>query len=438
MNKKLLITDIYDTSFLRLALEKHQFEIWYQPLFNHASGALIGAEALIRWRHPQMGLLLPEHFIPVFEKNGFIYELDQYVWEQVCIFLNEHYISGNRLLPITVNISKYCLLQANIVKIFMELIKKYEIPAQLLHLDIAESVFVKASAKLKNTVKTLRENGFIVQIDNFGGACSSLNVIRDIPTDGVKLDMKFLSDAEVFERAGTLAETIVKMCRQLGMSAIAEGVEKIEQVEFLKSIGCYDIQGYLYAWPQTENAYEKMFLECVQDSDTGESEKTEQVSDENSITPCAVSTDGTDILEYLHELMENIPCGAGIYKYEKGKIKGIFLNARYWELVGRDPYDLEGKDIFQHVQLEDRAYLLKILQNSLIDNGRMECDVHVMHGSGKYKPFHLKGNIVKRKRGEVMIYVTYTPISEDEISFRKMIPVALEAMMASSTDLSFT
>lgn len=137
------------------------------------------------------------------------------------------------------------------------------------------------------------------------------------------------------------------------------------------------------------------------------------------------------------ELMDNLPCGAGIYEYEKGKLRCRYLNKRYWELVGRSSYDFEMKSFFDVVQLEDRVYLLRVIQEGILHDGNMECDIHIKDGNDKYIPFHLNGNVVKREIGYLTIYVTYTPIPESEVSFREMLPVALETMMSSSTDLAF-
>lgn len=136
-------------------------------------------------------------------------------------------------------------------------------------------------------------------------------------------------------------------------------------------------------------------------------------------------------------LMENLPCGAGIYEYHGGQIKCIYLNERYWQLVARQEEGTDKTSVLDFVQLEDRAHLLHVLQKGIMNNQRLECDIHILHGSGKYIPFHLIGNIVRQDSKNCTIYVTYTPISESEITFREMIPVALDAVMASSSDIAF-
>lgn len=141
--------------------------------------------------------------------------------------------------------------------------------------------------------------------------------------------------------------------------------------------------------------------------------------------------------ERRKELIENLPCGAGIYKVFHGKIKAVYRNKRYLELLGRSSEKEMNEPILSYIQLEDRAYMLRVLQESILHDGRMDCEIHILHSSGRYLPFHIVGNIVKRDTHMNMIYVTFTPIEEREISFREMIPVALKVVMASSTDLSF-
>ena len=238
------------------ALQGGQFEAWYQPQYNHSTGALIGSEALARWRHPQKGLIPPGKFIPVFEQNGFVYELDKYIWEDVCRHLRRWMDEGRNPLPVSVNISRYDIFREDLVAVITGLVEKYALPVSLLRLEVTESAFSKSTAQIIAVVKELIHFGFTVEIDDFGSGYSSLNTLKDVPAQVLKLDMKFLESSENKQRGCNIVESIVRMAKWLDMAVIAEGVETTEQADFLRSIGCDYIQGYLYAKPMPATDYE--------------------------------------------------------------------------------------------------------------------------------------------------------------------------------------
>ena len=162
-------------------INKGQFEVWFQPQYNHESGALIGAEALVRWRHPVRGLIPPIEFIPIFERNGFIYEMDKYVWRQVCILLRRWLDEEREPVPVSVNISRYDLLRGDLLEVLNDLIERYCIPIELLRIEITETAFSEAGGRIIAVVKQLIERGFTVEIDDFGSGYSSLNTLKDVP-----------------------------------------------------------------------------------------------------------------------------------------------------------------------------------------------------------------------------------------------------------------
>ena len=245
-------------SEMRTALLERQFETWFQPQYNHATGALIGAEALVRWRHPRKGLMDPVGFIPTFERNGFIYELDKYVWESVCASLKRWKAAGRSPLPVSVNVSRYDLYCGDLFSVLDGLVRSYGISASLLRLEITESAFSESIDHVVSVVKQLVARGFTVEIDDFGSGYSSLNTLKDVPAQILKLDMRFLDAATDTDRGGNILESVIRMSKWLGMSVIAEGVETFEQADFLKSIGCRYMQGFVYARPMPEDEYEKL------------------------------------------------------------------------------------------------------------------------------------------------------------------------------------
>jgi len=195
-----LIQEQRIVSEMKTALDGGQFEAWMQPQYNHATGMLIGAEALVRWRHPERGLVSPGLFVPIFERNGFIYELDKYMWEQTCIYLHKWSRNGERPLPVSVNISRYDVFREDIIDVLSGLVKKYQVPVELLRLEITESAFSHDTAKIVDVVKKLIDLGFTVEIDDFGSGYSSLNTLKDVPAQIIKLDMKFMESSELSSR----------------------------------------------------------------------------------------------------------------------------------------------------------------------------------------------------------------------------------------------
>lgn len=311
-------------SEMKTALADNQFEAWYQPQYNHSTGAITGAEALVRWRHPEWGLVSPGAFIPIFEKNGFVYEVDKFVWEQVCILLRRWIDEGRTPNPISVNISRYDIFREDLVEVISRLIKKYELPVALLRLEITESAFSKSSNQIIKIVKEFKKLGFTMEIDDFGSGYSSLNTLKDVPADIVKLDMRFLEGEENLGRGGNIIESIVRMTKWLGMSVIAEGVETVAQADFLKTIGCDIIQGYLYAKPMPVQDYEALI-------EKSELEPSMPIAD----TAEAIAIDAFWNPNSLETLIFNSFVGAAcVFELYKGQVEILRVNDKYAKLLG--------------------------------------------------------------------------------------------------------
>lgn len=238
------------------ALSSGQFIPFFQPQYNHATGALIGAEALVRWKKGDT-FVAPYEFIPIFERNGFVYEVDKCIWEQVCILLRKWLDEDKKPLPVSVNISRVDLFREDFLETICGLIEKYRLPVNLLRLEVTESAFSDSSEQIINIVNQLIQYGFTIEIDDFGSGYSSLNTLKDVPASILKLDMRFFSNTKNAVRSNNIIESVVRMAKWIDMIVIAEGVEKKEQADYLRSIGCYYIQGYLYAKPMPVEDYEK-------------------------------------------------------------------------------------------------------------------------------------------------------------------------------------
>ncbi len=246
------------------ALEEEQFVVYFQPKYELDHFTPCGAEALVRWKQPDGSMISPGEFIPVFEKNGFIIQLDYYVWERVCRFIREEIDAGRDPAPISVNISRVNLYNPKFYETLVNLVSEYKIPLRYLHLELTESAFSDSGNMMMDAVEFLHHAGFTILMDDFGSGYSSLNTLKDIDMDVLKIDMKFLTRGQQENsRSGIILEAVISMAHSLGMLVITEGVEERGQVDFLKSLGCDYIQGYYFARPMPMEEYRELICgEC--------------------------------------------------------------------------------------------------------------------------------------------------------------------------------
>lgn len=256
--RNILLREQAITDAMETALSEKQFTVYFQPKHCLGDDKMIGAEALVRWIHPEWGFMSPGEFIPLFEKNGFIRRLDEYVWESVCGKLHEWTAAGYSVVPVSVNISRADIYQINIVETFCGLVEKYEIDPSLLHLEITESAYTENPEQIISTVEELRDKGFIIEMDDFGSGYSSLNMLGQMSIDILKLDMKFIRNEMSKPAELSLLHDIINMAHRLHLKVVAEGVETEEQKDRLKSMSCDYSQGYFYAKPTAAAEYEKL------------------------------------------------------------------------------------------------------------------------------------------------------------------------------------
>lgn len=249
INKYEIISD------MNSALEHNQFIIYFQPKYDLNKRKISGAEALVRWMHPVKGMISPGDFIPIFEKNGFILKLDHYILEKACQHIQKWLNEGRDIPPISINLSRMNLYNTNLCDDILKCIRKYDVPVNLIELEITESAYMQNAKELINTANTLRSYGFKILMDDFGSGYSSLNVLKDMTVDVLKIDMLFLSN-DTNSRSNIIIKSVIDMAKALNLETIAEGVETIEQVEFLTNSGCDSIQGYFYSKPLSVDQYE--------------------------------------------------------------------------------------------------------------------------------------------------------------------------------------
>ncbi len=238
------------------AIKNHEFEMWYQPKYSGADETIVGAEALVRWRREDGVLVPPYRFVPLFERNGMITTLDEYVFRTVCLQQKKWEKEGRKLFPVSVNISRVSLYFDNIVEKYKEILDECEMDAKLVPLEITESATID-NIQIQELVDKFHEAGFLVYLDDFGNGYSSLAMLNLMHFDTLKLD-KSLVDFVGDKNGEKLLWHTITLAKSLGMHTTAEGVEKREQVEFLQGLKCDDIQGYYYSKPLSLEDFEKL------------------------------------------------------------------------------------------------------------------------------------------------------------------------------------
>lgn len=234
---------------MRLALQQGQFHMYLQPKVRMDNSLIVASEALVRWIDPEEGIIPPMNFIPLFERNGFIISLDECIWEQACVCLRRWLDEGHTPPPISINVSRIHAYDSALGDKLISLVERYGIPPRLLEIELTESAFIDNESRLLDTMKRLRERGFLFAVDDFGTGYSSLNMLKDLPVDILKLDRAFLNDVFSTGRGKALVRSIITLAKDLGLKTVAEGVETEEHAVLLLQAGCAIAQGYYYSRP---------------------------------------------------------------------------------------------------------------------------------------------------------------------------------------------
>ena len=364
--RKEMITEQEIVGMISGALAEKQFVIYYQPQYNHSTGMVVGAEALVRWKHPEKGLISPGIFIPIFEKNGFITRLDLYVFEEVCVYIRKSMDEGRQIVPVSTNFSRYDIFQPRFVEKLEEIRKRYDVPVKYLRVEITESAIVGGSQHTNEIIHKLHNSGYIVEMDDFGSGYSSLNVLKDIELDIIKLDMLFLSGEAETNRGGTIVSAVIRMAKWLGIPVIAEGVETVKQADFLKSIGCDYIQGYLYSRPLPEAEYTKLIV----GSSVGHAAPQMRLLD----TVHAYDFWNPESLETL--IFSNYVGGAAIFDYQNGKVELSRVNVKYLQEIGMNLSEKEmlEADFLSFMDEANQKAYIRMLERAIETGEEQECE----------------------------------------------------------------
>lgn len=241
------------------ALQNGQFGFYLQPQVL-ADGTCFGAEALARWNHPENGLIAPINFIPILERSGLIWKLDQYIWEQVAKKLREWQELGRNDMSISINLSPCDFKYLDIYQTMVSLVEKYQIQPDKLKLEITETALMIDIQKQIDLIQRLRKYGFEIDLDDFGSGYSSLNTLKDIQVDVLKIDMKFIQETEHRQKSWSILDTIISLAKKIGMLTLTEGVETNEQLSMLAEEGCDMFQGFYFSKPIPVSEFEQKYM----------------------------------------------------------------------------------------------------------------------------------------------------------------------------------
>lgn len=243
---------------MKMAMKQHEFKAFLQPKYNLETGQIVGAEALVRWIRNDGSVVYPDDFIPVFEKNGFIIELDYFILSEVCRMLKRRIEKKKLCVPISINQSRVLLQEGDYVSRVAGILKKYDTPPRYIELELTERIFRDDLTDLANMMEQLRSLGVRWSIDDFGTGYSSLNLLKELPVDIIKIDKSFLDETESSEASKIIIRKTVELTQELDKTVVCEGVETENQADYLRGIRCDMAQGYLYAKPMPMDEFEKL------------------------------------------------------------------------------------------------------------------------------------------------------------------------------------
>lgn len=289
------------TDSMESALSQNQFLVYLQPKYRIKDEVLVGAEALVRWNHPVWGFLSPAEFIPLFEKNGFITRLDRFVWEKACAVLHDWDERGYYPMSVSVNVSRADIYNEDLADTLVKIIEKYDLDSSRLHLEITESAYTENPKQIIDTVTTLRELGFVIEMDDFGSGYSSLNMLNDMPIDILKLDMKFIRSEMAKPKSQGILQFIINLASWMNLSVVAEGVETKAQLLRLTEIGCDYVQGYYFAKPMPCQEFEGLLDEY---RGAGIEEPSTDTEIRNELPVLLVADGDEDYRNMVHQAFE--------------------------------------------------------------------------------------------------------------------------------------
>lgn len=397
------------------AFEEKQFCVYYQPKYNYMSGRIVGAEALVRWIHPEYGMQSPGDFIPVFEKNGLITRLDLYVFEEICSFISRCRGTDIKTVPISFNVSRYNVISGDFIERIEDIRKKYDIPVTNLRAEITESSMIGGNDHMAKIVHKFQSLGYVAEMDDFGSGYSSLNVLKDIEVDIIKLDMAFMR-GNITKRGGIIISSIIRMANWLGTPVIAEGVETPEQAEYLKSIGCIYIQGFLFSKPVPENEYVNILRNIKSDVLAPGMKLIDKLDAEKFWSPESFET----------LVFNNFVGGAAVISFKDDEIETLRVNERYLKELGMN---MNQQDIIlnqKNLNFDEKNKQIYIdtINRAIVSNDYETCETwrEVFSQCCGEDSLCIESTmrVIGRAEGQYLLYVLIRNITQEKKMYMKL------------------
>lgn len=397
--------EVYLLATIEEGLEKGEFTFFAQPQCNIATGQIVGAEALVRWQKPDGEVLLPGGFIPVLEKNKMIDRLDRYVWEKVCQWLKGWIDQGYSPVPISINVSRIDIYAMDVPKYIFSLLEKYQIPEHLIKIEITESAYTENNNRISHAVNTFRNRGLVVMMDDFGCGYSSLNMLKNIPVDVLKLDMRFLQfKEEERQKSANILESIVNMAGLLHLPIVVEGVENESQEKFVQKLGCRYIQGFYYYKPLPIKKFEELLRDKRQIDTQGLVYK--------QVEPMHIR-EFIDTNFVSDSMLNNVLGPVVFFEVLGGDIKITRVNEQYFRMLGEQHFEEDiQKEFLKRIPEEERCVFHRMIEKAF-ENPVLGADgmIHLLCEGEQKMSVYTKVFYLREREGYRQYYCSLLDIS---------------------------
>ena len=397
--------EVYLLAAIEEGLEKGEFTFFAQPQCNIATGQIVGAEALVRWQKPDGEVLLPGGFIPVLEKNKMIDQLDRYVWEKVCQWLKGWIDQGYSPVPISINVSRIDIYAMDVPKYIFSLLEKYQIPEHLIKIEITESAYTENNNRISHAVNTFRNRGLVVMMDDFGCGYSSLNMLKNIPVDVLKLDMRFLQfKEEERQKSANILESIVNMAGLLHLPIVVEGVENESQEKFVQKLGCRYIQGFYYYKPLPIKKFEELLRDKRQIDTQGLVYK--------QVEPMHIR-EFIDTNFVSDSMLNNVLGPVVFFEVLGGDIKITRVNEQYFRMLGEQHFEEDiQKEFLKRIPEEERCVFHRMIEKAF-ENPVLGADgmIHLLCEGEQKMSVYTKAFYLREREGYRQYYCSLLDIS---------------------------
>lgn len=383
------------------AIESGQFDIYFQPKYSLQTNRPYGAEALVRWFHPVKGMVMPGEFIPVFEKNGFISKLDYFVWEKACQYLRKWIDEGRHPYPISVNVSRVNMYNPKIVEIIKGITDKYDIPTTLLNLELTESAYMENPIAIKEVISNLQKYGFVILMDDFGSGYSSLNILKDIKVDILKVDMRFLSKTDIPGRGDNILASVIRMAKWINLPVVVEGVETSEQSRFLRSIGCDYVQGFYFAMPMPEEEYLNLIDMNIEVSDKKDAVFNDSISIDSLF-------ENNPQMEFL---FGNSLQAIAIFEYDENNLEILRVNEGYYELFGSSDEAVKASNALAFINDDYKDSIKQAFEAAVESNKITEAEYIRAKGNGSNIWVKLRLQYIQKIGNKHLLFGTINDIT---------------------------